>query len=152
MPNVFDPEWNAEQERGPFRWRRARVGSEAGARQLGASLYELPPGGASFPLHAHHANEEMAIVLAGRPVLRTLDAERELAPGEVVAFPAGREGAHRLENRSEEPVRVLVVSTMLAPEIVEYPDSRKTGVSSPATGLRQILPADRELDYFEGEI
>jgi uncharacterized cupin superfamily protein len=48
------------------------------------------------------------------------DAERdarELAPGEVVAFPAGRAGAHRLDDRTTEPVRVLVVSTMRAPEI-----------------------------------
>ena len=58
---------------------------------------------------------------ARRP-LRPPDAdhasrERELAPGEVVAFPAGLEGAHRLDNRSDEPVRVLLVSTMRAPEI-----------------------------------
>lgn len=42
-----------------------------GARSS-ASLYELPPGASSFPLHIHHANEELIIVLSGRPTLRGL--------------------------------------------------------------------------------
>ncbi len=117
MPNFYDPEWDAERDAAPFQWTRARLGRQAGARDLGASLFEVPPGAATFPLHAHFANEELLFVVAGRPTLTTPDGERELAPGEVVAFPAGREGAHRLDNRSAEPVRVLLVSTMRAPEI-----------------------------------
>ncbi|MDQ3994357.1 MAG: cupin domain-containing protein [Actinomycetota bacterium] len=152
MANVFDPEWDGEQDKGPFQWRRARIGGQAGARDLGASLYEIPPGGSTFPLHFHHANEEMAIVLVGRPTLRTLDGERELSPGEAVAFQPGRDGAHRLDNRTDEPVRVVILSTMRAPEIVDYPESRKIGLASIQTGLRKILPADRELDYFDGEL
>ena len=117
MPNLFEPDWDAERDEPPFRWRRARLGRQAGAQDLGASLFEIPPGAATFPLHAHFANEELLIVLVGRPTLTTRTGERELLPGEVVAFPAGLEGAHRLDNRSEEPARVLVVSTMRAPEI-----------------------------------
>lgn len=41
----------------------------------------------------------------------------------MVALPAGSGGAHRIDNRSQRPARVLVVSTMLAPEINEYLDS-----------------------------
>jgi uncharacterized cupin superfamily protein len=115
--NVFDPEWDAERDEPPFHWKRARLGRQAGARELGASLFEVAPGGATFPLHAHFANEELLVVLAGRPTLRTRDSRRELAPGEVVAFPAGEAGAHRLDNRTDEPVRILIVSTMRAPEI-----------------------------------
>jgi uncharacterized cupin superfamily protein len=117
MANIFEPEWDAERDAEPFRWKRARLGRQSGARDLGASLFEVPPGAATFPLHAHFANEELLVVLSGRPTLRTRDGERELEPGEVVAFPAGLEGAHRLENRSDEPVRLLIVSTMRAPEI-----------------------------------
>jgi uncharacterized cupin superfamily protein len=117
MANVFEPDWDAERDEPPFRWRRARLGRQAGSQDLGASLFEVPPGGATFPLHAHFANEELLVVLAGRPTLRTREQERELAPGEVVAFPAGERGAHRLDNTSDEPVRVLIVSTMRAPEI-----------------------------------
>jgi uncharacterized cupin superfamily protein len=117
VTNVFEPDWDAERDAPPFRWKRAKLGQQAGARELGASLFEVPPGGATFPLHAHFANEELLVVLSGRPTLTTHAGERELAPGEVVAFPAGEAGAHRLDNRSDEPVRVLLVSTMRAPEI-----------------------------------
>ena len=117
MPNLFEPEWDAERDAPPFRWRRAFLARQAGARQLGASLFALPPGGATFPLHAHLANEELVLVLAGRPTLVTPEGERELPAGEVVAFPAGRDGAHRLENRTDDEVRLVLVSTMLAPEV-----------------------------------
>jgi uncharacterized cupin superfamily protein len=123
VPNLFEPEFDAERDDGPYRWRRARLGRQAGAGQLGASLFELPPGAASFPLHAHYANEEMVMVLEGEPTLRTLEGERRLERGEVVACPAGRRGAHELRNETEASVRVLIMSTMLAPDINEFPDS-----------------------------
>jgi uncharacterized cupin superfamily protein len=144
MPNVFEPDWDAERDEPPFRWRRARLGRQAGARELGASLFELPPGAASFPLHAHYANEEMIIVLAGRPTLRGLDGHaRELAPGELVACPAGREGAHRLDNNASEPARILIVSTMKAPEINEMMEDGTFWVRDYAPGL---TPEDPSLD------
>ena len=117
MPNLFEPEWDAERDQDGFRWRRALLGRQAGARQLGAALFAVPPGGATFPLHAHLHNEELLLVLAGRPTLITPAGERELAEGEVMAFPAGRDGAHRLENRGDAEVRLVLVSTMLAPEV-----------------------------------
>lgn len=159
MANVFQPNWDEEQDRPPFSWRRARLGRQAGGHALGASLFELPPGSSSFPLHIHHANEEMLIVLAGRPTLRTLDGERELREGELVACVAGRAGAHRIDNRSSGPVRLLVVSTMIAPEVNEYPDSGKVwarsfapGVRPPSDGVDVLVRADHErADYLEGE-
>lgn len=117
MANVFEPEWDEEREEAPFRFRRARLGRQCGAEQLGASLFALPPGAATFPLHAHLANEELLVVLAGTPTLTTREGERRLAAGEVVAFPAGLGGAHRLDNRAEEEARLLIVSTMHAPEV-----------------------------------
>src|SRR5438046_4298512 len=117
MANVLQPDFDAEQDEPPFTWRRARLGRQAGAEALGASLFELPPGASSFPLHVHHANEEMIVVLSGRPTLHTIDTERELEPGELVASPAGRRGAHRLDTHGSEPVRFLDVSTLNAPEV-----------------------------------
>ena len=153
MANVYEPEFDHDMERPPFRWRGARVGAQAGAERLGATLYELPPGGASFPLHTHNANEEMIIVLSGRPMLRTLEEERELAVGEVVACTVGSAGTHRLDNRTSEAARVLIVSTKIRRDVVEYPDSDKLGVvGANPRELRLILRADATADYFEGEI
>jgi uncharacterized cupin superfamily protein len=66
--------------------------------------------------------EELAIVISGRPTLRTLEGESELAPGDIVAFPRGRRGNHTLANRTDEPVRYLMVSNKVMPELVEYPE------------------------------
>ncbi len=132
--NIHHPVWDAETDREPYRWQRSLVGRRAGAEKLGASLFDVPAGGATFPFHAHHANEELLIVLAGTPTLRTLDGERELAEGEVVAFPAGRRGAHALTNRTDAPVRILIVSTMHAPDINEFPDSGTLWARSFAPG------------------
>ncbi len=126
MPNVYEPDWQFESDRAPFLGRAARVGAQAGAQRLGATVYEVAPGGRVSPLHVHHANEELVVVLAGRPTLRGAQgASRELTPGEVVACPAGRAGAHRVENATSEPARVLIVSTMVFPEVAEHLDSEK---------------------------
>lgn len=158
MPNLFDPEWDAEFDRPPFKWKRARFGRQAGCDNLGASFFEIPPGASSFPLHIHHANEELLLVVEGSPTLRTIDGERELAPGEVVACPPGRRGAHRLDNRADEPARVLIVSTMIGPDVNEYPDSGKIWARTYAPGAdpdeesAEVLnrPEDN-LHYLDGE-
>jgi uncharacterized cupin superfamily protein len=105
-----------------------RVGNRAGTDMLGATVYELQPGSRWADLHVHYANEELILVLAGTPTLHTLAGPRELRPGEVVACPRGQRGAHRLENPTRELVRVLIVSTMVMPEIVEYPEDGRVFV------------------------
>jgi uncharacterized cupin superfamily protein len=155
-PNLFDPSFDDSSERPGFGRRRAQLGRQAGAERLGASLYELPPGQSPWPYHAHLANEELLIVVRGRPHLRGPDGWRQLAEGEVVSFPTGERGAHQVQNRTDEPVRILIVSEMNAPEIAIYPDSAKLGAfgrapGSRAEGLEIYLPSDAELDYWEGE-
>jgi uncharacterized cupin superfamily protein len=117
-PNVFSETFS--MERGDL--RAELVADKAGAEQLGGTLYELAPGADGMPLHVHHGMEELAVVIAGTPTLRTLDGEFELMAGDVVAFPRGRRGAHTLVNRSDAPARYLMLSTKVMPEIVEYPE------------------------------
>jgi uncharacterized cupin superfamily protein len=156
MANVFRPEFDADQQREGFSYRRAQVGRQAGAERLGASLYEIPPGQATFPYHQHSANEEMLVVLAGRPALRTADGWRDLEEGDVVAFPIGERGAHQIANRSSETVRVLFISEMNSPEVVMYPDTGKVAAATRApggrgAGDRWVFRADDAVDYWEGE-
>ena len=66
MANVYEPDWEPRDESpAPFDGRAARVAAQAGARDLGATVYELQRGQATWPLHLHHSNEEMLVVLAG---------------------------------------------------------------------------------------
>ena len=155
MPNVFDSDWEHELAVGDMVLRATRVGQQAGARALGAALYEVEAGSGVSPYHVHHANEELLLVLAGRPTVRTPDGERELRAGDLVAFPAGPDGAHRVDNRADEPARVLLVSTMVAPDVVEHPDSRKvlvlTGDIEGDTPPRAFRMED-EVPPFAGEL
>jgi uncharacterized cupin superfamily protein len=104
------------------------MGKRAGMDLLGATVYELQPGARWADLHVHYANEELILVLAGMPTLHTLVGSRQLQAGDIVACPRGRRGAHRLENAGSDPARVLIVSTMLMPEIVEYPEDGRVFV------------------------
>jgi len=157
MANLHEPRFEPGRDwpRG-YDGRFARVGAQAGAERLGATLYEVPPGNAVCPYHWHAGNEEMLIVLEGTPALRTPDGERELLAGDVVAFVVGEQGGHKVTNDSAEPARVLIVSEMNAPDVVAYPDSGKVLAREHAPGrgpggLRAMFRLADEVDYFEGE-
>jgi uncharacterized cupin superfamily protein len=158
VTNVFENEWDAEQSDPGFSWKRMRLGARLGAEKLGASLFELPPGERSFPYHLHHANEELLIVLDGQVTVRREDGEEELRRGDTVLFPTGPRGAHQIVNRSDCPARLLMVSTMIEPEILEYPDTNKVGLMAGAApgkgdeaGLQTYLRRDAEVGYLENE-
>jgi uncharacterized cupin superfamily protein len=145
MANVFEPDFDPsdDTDQPGFVNRRARIGRQVGSKRIGASVYELPPHQALCPYHWQAANEEMIIVLSGRPSIRTPEGWRELAAGEVVPFPRGPEGAHQVANRSDEDSRVLMLSELNGPEVIVYPDSNKTGVLSRPPGAP---PTDSDVD------
>ncbi len=126
-----------------------RVGPVIGAKRLGMSIYELPPGQAICPYHFEWTDEEWLIVVAGRPTLRSPEGEQELEPGATVCFPIGPDGAHAVRNSGEETARVAILSTKNDVGIAEYPDSDKVGVW--ADGTHYMLRRSEHLDYWDGE-
>ena len=136
-----------------YRAGMARFGRDLGAAMLGGSVYELPPGQSNCPYHYEYGNEEWLIVLAGRLTLRHPGGEDELEPGDVVCFGVGPDGAHKLTNKSEDVVRVLMLSTMVEPAVAVYPDSDKIGVW-PAPDRRDHILVRREsgVDYRDREV
>lgn len=128
IANVFTSDWDGQQDREGFSSREVVIGERVGAQLLGGSVYEVAPGKKLWPYHLHHANEEWLLVLRGRPTLRTPEGERELAEGDVACFPRGVAGAHQVRNDTDEPARILMLSSQLAPEILEYPDSGKVAL------------------------
>ncbi len=122
--NVWDDQWDFE---GSEPWFTGAERKLPGAERLKASVYELPPGGHTA-YHFHHGNEELVIVLKGRPTLRTPAGPRVLEEGEVVPFRRGPEGAHGFSNETEAPVRYVMMSIRESPDAVEYPDTRQVSV------------------------
>jgi uncharacterized cupin superfamily protein len=154
VPKVFNlngDEWDRAEDRPGWRSKDAWVGARIGAELLGGSLYELEPGDRLFPYHAHHHNEEWVLVVRGRPTLRTREGEHDLTEGDVVAFPRGEAGLHQVLNRTDAPIRVLMLSTKLMPEILHYPDSGKFGLRDAAGERIMTIRPEANLDYWDGE-
>jgi uncharacterized cupin superfamily protein len=131
----------------------ARFGKQLGAVMLGGTVYELPPGQSNCPYHYEYGNEEWVIVLAGRLTIRHPNGEEELEPGDVVCFPVGPDGAHKLLNNTGEVVRALMLSTTIEPAVAVYPDSDKIGVW-PDPDRRDHILVRREsgVDYWDREL
>jgi uncharacterized cupin superfamily protein len=156
MANLFEPEFDESSEKEGFAWKRAGLGRQVGSERLGASLFELEPGQAAFPLHYHLGNEELLIVVAGTPSLRTPEGERPLQKGELVSFPRGERGAHQVVNRSDRPARILMLSEMVAPEIVVRPESGKLSAfgrppGGRGEGMHEVFFDRDSVPFWEGE-
>lgn len=154
MPNIYEPSFEPGERPEGFRARRARIGYELGSELIGCSLFEVPAGEAAYPYHFHYADEEIVIVLRGRPTLRTPEGLRELEVGDAVHFALGEAGAHQLSNRSDEPVTFLTISSHGRPDVVVYPDADKIGVGERLPrggGLRAFFRRADEVDYWDGE-
>jgi len=157
--NDSEIEWQESGHGDRFLLRRRQLGAAALGDRIGTSLYELPPGKASFPYHYHSANEEAIYLLEGSGTLRLGGREWPISKGDYVALPAGEECAHQVVNSSGAVLRYLCISTMIEPEVSIYPDSGKVGLftgSAPGGDqkkrtLTRFIRPGCEADYWEGE-
>ena len=143
-----------------FSARLGRIGPAIGAEKLGCMLTIVAPGKRAFPFHAHHATEEMFVILAGTGDYRFGTQTHAIRAGDVLCAPCGgAEVAHQIINTGDAPLKYLSLSTKADPEVVEYPDSDKFLVFSQLdeTGIPQnakicfIGRLDAQLDYWDGE-
>ena len=128
-----------------------RMGPELGAEETGASLYELPPGQALCPYHYEYGEEEWLVVIEGRPHLRTPEGTEQLDPLDIVFFPTGPEGGHKIWNETDATAHVLMWSTVVHPTATVYPDSDKIAIW---TGNREddvIVQRSSKVDYWHDE-
>jgi uncharacterized cupin superfamily protein len=150
--NIAAPEFEyvAEDPEG-FRAGMARLGKALGAERTGISVYEIPPGQAVCPYHYELGEEEWLLVLEGNPTLRHPGGSDRLDPWDVILFPRGPEGAHRIGNETEKTARVLMFSDVVLPTATVYPDSDKVGLwtGNPETEL--VVRRESGVEYFEGE-
>jgi uncharacterized cupin superfamily protein len=106
---------------------RIDVGKAAGSTETLMFIYDLAPGRSSSPYHYEY-DEEWLLVVDGTIVVRTPEGEHTLERGDVVRFPAGPAGAHKIMNRSDEPARTLLFSSARGLAVSVYPDSDTIGV------------------------
>ena len=137
-----------------FRAGIIRPGSDWSATKTGASFYELPAGQSICPYHYEWAEEEWLFVIEGRPTLRDPEGEHALEAGDLVFFPIGPDGAHKVTNRTDATVRVLMFSNIEQPAVTVYPDSDKIGVHTGGDRSDNVMVRRESggLDYYDGEL
>jgi uncharacterized cupin superfamily protein len=132
------------------------LASAAGAQATGLNLLVLPPGGTGAPPHAHSADEEIFIVLAGTGTLEltptpppgekaAVSERHDLRPGSVVARPAATRVAHAFR-AGDAGMTLLLYGTREPNDICYYPRSDKVYFR----GIGVMARLER-LTYMDGE-
>jgi len=151
--NLFRVPVEESSERpGGYHLAFARLAPQIGATLIGATVYELPPGQSSFPYHYEYGCEEWLLVVRGRPTLRHPEGEDELEPGDLVCFPEGPGGAHKVTNRTGETARIVILSTKGEPAVAVYPDSDKIGIWSGNEADDVMVRRESGVDYWDREL
>jgi len=146
--NLYDVETERVPDRpAGYEISKVRVGELIGASALGMTVYDLPPGQSTYPYHYEYGREEWLLVLSGRPTLRDPDGEEQLEPGDLVVFPEGEDGAHKLTNNGDGVARIAMLSNTDEPSIGVYPDSGKIGLWPEG----KIFRFADEVDYWADE-
>ena len=78
--------------------------------------------------------------------------EDELEPGDLVGFPEGPAGAHKVTNRTDETVRIMILSTKGGPGVAVYPDSDKVGVFTEDGADDVMVRRESDVDYWDREL
>jgi len=102
------------------------------ATRCTVNFIEVEPGNQAFGYHYHEMNEEVFYIISGVGIVRTPKGEITVKAGDVITFPAGKDGAHVIRNGSKTEKLVYIdVDAINVPEIVHFPDTRKVMVIGP---------------------
>ena len=129
---------------------RIDVARAVGSTATAMFIYDLAPGQSSSPYHYEY-EEEWLLVVEGSLLVRAPDGEHALERGDLVCFPPGPTGAHKLLNRSASPARALLFSSSRLPAVSVYPDSDKIGVWSGDEANDLIFKRGTAVPWSEGE-
>ena len=129
---------------------RIDLGRAVGTTETAMFIYDPDPGEGSSPYHYEYV-EEWLLVVDGTIVLLTPEGEQTLERGDLVCFPPGPAGAHKVMNRSDARARTLVWSSARVPAVSVYPDSNKIGVWPGDEDNELIFVRDTAVPWAHGE-
>lgn len=130
-------------------YKKTFVPRGSGTKSL-VNIYEIPPLKSAYPYHYHLQDEETFFILSGQGILRTPEGERTVTPGDLLFFPAGPEGAHKLINTSDTENLVYIDFDVVHDlDVAVYPDSGKIGIWGKE--INKVYKQDSDVDYYTGE-
>jgi uncharacterized cupin superfamily protein len=155
--SIREGEWRQGRHGARFEMKGRSLTGADNKSGLGCAVYRVAPGKHSFPRHAHLANDEAIYIIDGMGTLIAGDERIEMSAGDFALIPRGREHAHTMQNRGSAELVYLCMSTMNAPDVIQYPDSGKLGVQVETfpdrakTGTLNGFYERRDLGYWQGE-
>lgn len=120
------------------------VGTWGGGHPFDVELTRVPPGKASFPMHAHSQQWEFYIVISGEGVLLTPGTETPFQAGETFVCPPGE--AHQVRNTGSDDLLYYVIADNPPADLIHYPASGKYQAKPERKIFRMV-----ETTYFDGE-
>jgi uncharacterized cupin superfamily protein len=154
--NLFHTKLPADPENPEgFRASSVDISKLVTSAELIVKVMEIEPGNHVCPYHYEYVEEWLAVI-TGPVEIRTPSGTERLADGDVVCFPAGPAGAHRVSSPQDATVsaRVLMFSADADPAVCVYPDGDKLAVYTKSgedeVFVRRSAPSSH-LDYFDGE-
>lgn len=114
-------------------------------------FYEIEPGKSAFPKHYHKYNTECFYILNGNGLVETKDEILKVQSGDIIVFPCGEDGTHKMTNVSDKEKLVYIdFDTTNSPDIIKYVDSNKIGVIEHNISS-SFYKGDDQVDYYDGE-
>ena len=121
------------------------VGEWGGGHPFDVELSTIPPGKKNYPHHAHAAQTEYYLIVAGRGTfIDGVGAAVPIRAGDHLIVPPGE--AHQIVNDSDADLKYYVIADHHRADVTTYLK----------TGKRQIKPELRcvrmeDVDYYDGE-
>jgi len=96
------------------------IGDLLGLSSLGVHLVRLEQGKDSTQFHYHHVDEEFLYILSGKGIAEIGDEEREVGPGDFMAF-VKNSLPHSMHNPFDEDLVYLMGGNRNDIDICDYP-------------------------------
>lgn len=146
--NDIKPKYKNEHE---YEFNKYEVTKRKDFSQAYICFYEIMPGKSAYPKHYHSYNTECFYIIDGEGLIETLDSNIRVKSGDIIVFPCGENGLHKLINTSNTKKLLYIdFDTTNSPDIIHYVDSDKIGIIEHNISSTFFRNEDN-VDYYEGE-
>lgn len=151
LKNLQDMTPKHKQDHDGYDYNKYEVTERKDFDQAYICFYEIMPLSSAFPKHYHSYNTECFYIIKGEGLIETDDDNINVKTGDIIVFPRGKKGTHKLTNTSASDTLLYIdFDTTNSPDIIHYVDSNKIGIIEHNISSTFYRENDN-VDYFDGE-